>query len=265
MSEVTRAVRRLSRMARAWIADEPVTAAYHADSFRAQQLLLRRRPPQTIFDVGANKGQTALAYSRIFPTARMHCFEPFPDSLAIFRDRCGHLPQIETHGLALADRAGKRRFFANACPTMNSLLPLADAAPQYIDRDKTGTRDVVEVETTTIDAFCDERKLDRIDVLKLDIQGGELMALHGAREMLSGRNVGLIYTEILFGRLYEGQGDFHEICAWLADFDFHVFGLYNFHYGPNHHLSWGDAIFVGPALQDQFAPATGHSHRPHVV
>jgi hypothetical protein len=69
--------------------------------------------------------------------------------------------------------------------------------------------------------------------------------------MLAGKNIGLIYTEILFGRLYEGQGDFHEICGWLAGFDFQVFGLYNFHYGPNHMLSWGDAIFIGPALQQQ--------------
>jgi hypothetical protein len=67
-------------MARAWIADEPTTAAYHADSFRAQQLLLRHQTPQTIFDVGANKGQTALTYARLFPAARLYCFEPFPDS-----------------------------------------------------------------------------------------------------------------------------------------------------------------------------------------
>jgi FkbM family methyltransferase len=241
-------------MARAWIADEPTTAAFHADSFRAQQLLLRRQTPRTIFDVGANKGQTALTYARLFPAARLYCFEPFPDSLETFRERCGHLHQVEACCLAVADRAGKRRFFANACATMNSLLPLAEGASHYIDGDKTGRRGVVEVETTTIDAFCAERHIERIDILKLDIQGGELMALHGARQMLAGKKIGLIYTEVLFGRLYEGQGNFHEICGWLAGFNFQVFGLYNFHYGPNHMLSWGDAIFIGPALQQQLTP-----------
>src|SRR5260370_16805923 len=139
MSEVTRAVRRLSRMARAWIADEPTTAAYHADSFRAQRLLLRRQTPRTIFDVGANKGQTALVYARLFPAARLYCFEPFPDSLETFRDRCGHLPQVEACCLAVADRAGKRRFFAHACATMNSLLPLPQQAPPLIPPPTTPT------------------------------------------------------------------------------------------------------------------------------
>ena len=39
--------------------------------------LFRGRPLQTIFDVGANQGQTALSYSDSFPEAKIHSFEPF--------------------------------------------------------------------------------------------------------------------------------------------------------------------------------------------
>ena len=37
-----------------------------------------------IFDVGANRGDITLKYLTLFPNARIHSFEPFPESYEIF-------------------------------------------------------------------------------------------------------------------------------------------------------------------------------------
>jgi hypothetical protein len=48
----------------------------------------------------------------------------------------------------------------------------------------------------SLDAFCVERGIDRIDLLKMDIQGHENYALAGAASLLAGRRIGMIYMEL---------------------------------------------------------------------
>ena len=48
----------------------------------------------------------------------------------------------------------------------------------------------------------------------MDIQGGELMALHGASQLLKTRSIDLIYCEVVFVEQYVNQADFHQICRF---------------------------------------------------
>lgn len=74
----------------------------------------------------------------------------------------------------------------------------------------------IRVQVTTIDEFVDRQEIERIDVLKLDIQGAELMALRGATNTLRNMHVQVIYTESLFVPHYEGNALFHELWSFLA-------------------------------------------------
>ena len=78
----------------------------------------------------------------------------------------------------------------------------------------------------------------------MDIQGGELLALKGAERLLSSSSVDLIYTEVEFVQLYEGQPEIYDLTKYLANFGFVLYGLYDLHAGKNGRLSWGDAIFL---------------------
>jgi hypothetical protein len=56
------------------------------------------------------------------------------------------------------------------------------------------------VPTVSLDSFCTEHEIDRIDLLKLDIQGNEHQALAGAAHLLNTGRIGTILTELNWAR-----------------------------------------------------------------
>ena len=54
----------------------------------------------------------------------------------------------------------------------------------------------ISVQTQTLDNFCLEKKINNIDVLKIDTEGNELNILKGAKKLLEQNKINIIYTEI---------------------------------------------------------------------
>ena len=54
----------------------------------------------------------------------------------------------------------------------------------------------INVQTQTLDNFCLEKKINNIDVLKIDTEGNELNVLKGAKKLLEQNKINIIYTEI---------------------------------------------------------------------
>ena len=77
----------------------------------------------------------------------------------------------------------------------------------------------------------------------MDIQGGELKALKGASGMLGSAKLGLIYLEVEFVKLYEGQPLFHNICEYLNGFGYQLYKIYYLASAKNGQLIAADALF----------------------
>jgi FkbM family methyltransferase len=227
---------------------EPTNRARRDDPFIAQQHLLGGQQVGTIFDVGANRGQTAREYHRRFPEATIHSFEPFPDSYRQLTAACAGLKRVVPRPLAVCDRPGTRRFFCNERSTMNSVLPFDRQAHKFINPEKTATDKTIDVEGVTLDNFCASEKIDHLDILKMDIQGGELLALRGASGLFEAQAIDLVFTEVLFAPMYAEQGFFHELCGWLHARGYQLFGIYQQRFGPHQFLGWANAIFCSPRL-----------------
>lgn len=86
----------------------------------------------------------------------------------------------------------------------------------------------VEIETTTLDYFCQAEKLQEIDFLYLDIQGGELNVLEGASEILKESILG-IKLEVEFSPLYKNQPLFSDVDTYLRKQGFILFDLITNH------------------------------------
>jgi FkbM family methyltransferase len=211
------------------------------DPFHDQAQLLDGAPVSVVLEVGANIGEVVERYRALFPAAVIHAFEPFPDVHRQLADRFAADPRVHAHQRAVTNSAGTRRFYVNDLDVTNSLLPLDPATADW-HVGSTRSERTIEVPAVTLDQFCAAEGLTRIDLLKMDIQGGEAMALEGAAGLLARKAVRLIYLEVLFAPLYEGQGSFFDVAAIFHRHGYKLFGLYNLVQG-SQGLAWADAIF----------------------
>lgn len=214
--------------------------SFKEDAFSTQAEILKGKCT-TIFDVGANRGEMTSNYSLLFPGAKIYAFEPFPEAANIFSTRFSSNKNVQLFACALGSSIGKKIFYVNKNADTNSLLK---PVKMGLSSDKqVANISTVNIDVTTISEFCAEKNIDSIDILKLDIQGGELDALKGAECLLSQKRVKLIYTETYFRQQYADQPLYFEIAKYLFQFGYVLQDIYNPIYGKNA-LAWCDMIFI---------------------
>lgn len=222
---------------------------YRKDPFHDQRTLLSGRSVNSVLDIGANIGDTTAAYRSVFPEAVIYGFEPFPVAFDKYRRRFEGDRLVRPIRLAAAREAGTSRFYVNQNNVTNSCLPAAKGARYWVE--SAGDIELItslQVPSTTLDDFCRQQGIGEIQILKMDIQGGELHALEGATEKLSKGSILLVYTELLFVPLYEGQAFFYEIARFLSQYGYTLFDVYNCTHGPNAKLKWADGLFLSPQV-----------------
>lgn len=218
------------------------------DSLEDQAILFKTDEASVIFDIGAHTGTITEKYKKLFPEATIYCFEPFPDSFKKLQQKASALDKVKPFQLALCDRIGKSKFHINFYSSCNSLLPRPSKGKCYYD-EKAKNIDTIEVDTTTIDDFCNEHSISNINILKLDVEGAELLVMKGALEKLNQKLIDLIYTEVMFVPHYENGVLFHDLCNFLSNLGYSLFDVYDLKRAENGQLRWGNAIFVSPHVR----------------
>lgn len=213
---------------------------FQENAFDIQQKLMLN-VPKVIFDIGANRGDTAIKYSNLFPTAKVYAFEPFAETFIKLKDNVKDYPNINIYNFAIAEKIGETIFYSNKNEDTNSILSSSKIGLSSDEQVKTIGQAIVNTET--IDSFCLNHKIEKIEILKMDIQGAELLALTGAINLLEEKKIGLIYTETYFRRQYNNQPLFHEISKFLGDYGYYIQDIYSPIYG-NGSIAWCDAIFL---------------------
>jgi FkbM family methyltransferase len=217
-----------------------------------QTALFEGQTVNLIIDAGASVGKVARTYRELFPSAKVICFEPISESMEVLRSRCAHDNKISSHLCALGPEDGIRELFVNASKETSSLLPpdrshLNDSYLQILS-----PLERRQVRVCSLDLFCKNEQIERINLLKLDVQGGELGILKGANQLLAQQKIDVIYSEVFFVPMYQNQPLFGEICAELAGHHYSFHYAYNFTFnGRSGRLFSADALFVSPSLLDQ--------------
>ena len=131
-------------------------------------------PGATYIDVGANIGFYAvLAAERVGPTGRVYCFEIDSRPLRAFRKTVATFPlkNIEIVKVAVAATDG-----------IVSFKQARDHGHNRIDPSgATGNA----IRSVRLDTWVALRRLERVDVIKIDVEGAEYLVLDGAREMIA--------------------------------------------------------------------------------
>jgi FkbM family methyltransferase len=226
-------------------------------NFAAQEKLLADRQVGVILDVGANVGNTVAVYAEMFPAARVYAFEPFPTTYEKLADRFRDNPRVHPFNLAAGCRRENGTLYVNEYVDTNSLLPRPVSGRRYYGSENL-PQGMVPVDVVTLDEFAEEHGLQHINILKLDIQGGEGNALSGAGTLLQDCRVDLIFSEVFFVPHYQGALLFHELTERLAGFGYSLFDLCHLTWGRNGQLRFADALYVSPGIRrtviDAWAP-----------
>lgn len=166
-----------------------------ADSPELAWIRRTLRPGDVVADVGANNGFTGILFARaVGPSGKVVGFEPSPANLEAAREniRLNDVRNFELVAVAVGASAGKVSFdpsFGNGS--------VAASGP-------------IEVPLVTLDEHFGA---NRVDFLKLDIEGYELEALRGARRVL-GRHPALA-IEIHVGLYRDAERELTELLRML--------------------------------------------------
>ena len=141
------------------------------------------RSGMTCLDIGANIGAVSTHLARnVGPTGRVHAFEPVPGLRArlqknLARNGCDAV--VTVFPLALSNTTGEAHLAVAGVDADNQgLASLVASANDQLTSTLT-------VRTATLDEFVAAQRITRIDFIKMDIQGAEILMLEGARRTLS--------------------------------------------------------------------------------
>ncbi|MGI8959781.1 MAG: FkbM family methyltransferase [Bryobacteraceae bacterium] len=213
------------------------------DVWKDIKTLLEPTANPIVFDVGAHTGETLKMVQREFPTASIFCFEPDPESFRELEKVVAEFSAPQLFQAALGDVSGSFPFFRNAESMTNSLLPTAPQAKNSEVGALMLSREKISVPVITIDEFCGEHSLERIDLLKIDCQGFDLRVLKGANDMLLGGQVGVIQCEAIFDPQYTGQGWFYEVLEFLTGHEYALCGIHHAARNSYHEITFADVLF----------------------
>ena len=222
----------------------PVSTDYSPHPFLdgiARNLPSNRRG-LVMVDGGAHDGQMARRFMERFPGLKVYAFEPNADLFPRLQANLADVPG-ECRQLALANKTQTLKMYINDSPMTSSVLPRNENSERYFDT-VTQTKEVRELEATSLDDWFARSGLERVDIIKLDLQGYELEALKGAKRILA-RGVACVYLEVNYVPFYEGSATFGEIDAFMRSRSYKLFNLYNTcTHLPVGHIGSGDALYV---------------------
>jgi FkbM family methyltransferase len=153
----------------------PLYAAYKAYADRAERQLLRKILFQgaVVIDVGANIGIYSAFLSRcVGPTGLVHSFEPSPDNFKRLSAATRNLSNVRLTQAAVGERSGECKLYVSDKLNVDHRAYIANGESRHI----------VPIEMITLDDYF--KPGERVDLIKMDIQGYELHALRGAKRVL---------------------------------------------------------------------------------
>ena len=171
-------------------------------------------PIKGILHVGAHKCEELNAYLKYVSIDKILWVEAFPD---LVKENLQKNPDLQILNEVVGDEDGKDIEFKITNNTLSSsILDLAyhkEIHPHVV------VTDILKLKTKKLKTLLSERNLgEQYNLLILDIQGAELLALHGLGSLLENFNV--IYTEVNEKELYKDCCKLEDLDSYLGKFNF---------------------------------------------
>ena len=170
--------------------------------------------PFVVFDVGAYTGQyTEKVLAAFGDQAQVYCFEPNEATFKALKSSHGAKKNVRCLSFGLSDQEESRVLYSNG-----ETSSMASLYHRRSDNSNIAGDRIARIPLTTVDLFCKGEKVERIDFLKMDVEGHELKVLNGAKDMISS------------GRIRHIQFEFGDCNVYSRTFFRDFFELLKPHY-----------------------------------
>jgi FkbM family methyltransferase len=212
-------------------------------------LPLLPRKINTLFDIGAARGDVAADLDALFCLQDVILVEPRPEQAALLAGRTIGRRKL-LFSCAVAERPGTAEFHVLNSEDSSSLLsPIVKSAEAAFPGFNFGGKKSIAVSVRTLDQIYAESAVDFIDLLKVDVQGAELGVFKGGPLAL--KRTKIIRCEVGLRTLYEGQPPFIDVYSFLSSLSFELISFGDTVMDSNGVPIQADATFVNCALRDR--------------
>lgn len=228
------------------------------------------RKGQTVIDVGAHIGYWTLLMSQaVGQEGRVLSFEADPTTFGELTGnvRLNGCQNTMLLALAVADASERRRFYTKSITHSDvaSLITTEMTAPS------------IEICTIALDEFLDESGIGCVDLVKLDIEGGEMYALQGLAAGIQSRRYKRILLELHPAQIATAGLTSRELLNMFSDSGYRCFRIANYRPGvlgryslkfrkdllvPDDDGDWAEEwphyFLIAPDLEDEFVAHRGN-------
>jgi FkbM family methyltransferase len=188
---------------------------------REELIVLDRllRPDMTFVDIGANNDYFTIYAAKRLPKGKVLSFEPVPDTFSNLEHnvRLNGFDNVVLFQLGLSDQQNASIQIYSS--TDDNRDGLASVFPG-----KTRNDPIATIKLERLDAILDTEGISKVDVIKIDIEGGELFALKGAENTLKRDSPDLMIE--FNAETYQSAGySIRELAEYLSAFGYSFYAI----------------------------------------
>ena len=174
--------------------------------FDVFKVIINKDAP-TILEIGAHFGEDSMRFAEAFPSAVIHCFEPDPRCIEVFKKYVKN-ERIKLHEIALSNTAGELEFFQSYNESEQttpekydwisdedySSMKLGNSGSSSLKKGYGKTlSESIKVQSIRYDSWAKDNNIGMVDLAWIDVQGAERDVLDGMGDKIG--NINIIWIE----------------------------------------------------------------------
>ena len=185
-----------------------------------------------IFDVGSHRGESIDYFIKLKNLKKIQSFEPQKDIFLILKKKYKNNNKVILNQIALSQNENYKDFYINDLSSTSGFSRLNKKSlwlkiKNKILNKKNPIINKIKIRSLTIDKFIKQKKIKKIDLLKIDTEGHELEVLKGALKTIKEHKVKFILIELHFSKMYQNYSK-KKIESFLAKNNFFLLKKFKF-------------------------------------